>query len=312
MMDRIICKYTQGNPGPLLICLAGIHGNEHAGITALKRLDSMLLREREKNPGFVFSGTLVGLIGNIQAVEKKTRFLDSDLNRIFINEIVNEVINIESEQLTGEKRELKELLDSINQIILDANPSKIILLDIHTTSAEGGLFAIPSDDPESINLALALHAPVIKGFIKGLKGTTLHYFSNNQVANQRKVIPIVFEAGQHLDPLSINRCISAIINCLRTMECVKAKDVENHHDEILIGFSKGLPKLTKLVDRYKIDPDENFEMKPGFINFQKIKKNQELAINKHGEILSCFDGYILMPLYQKKGEDGFFIVAEDN
>jgi succinylglutamate desuccinylase len=49
-------------------------------------------------------------------------------------------------------------------------------------------------------------------------------------------------------------------------------------------------------------------MLPGFNNFDKIVKGQPLAKDKNGPIYASIDGYILMPLYQKQGEDGFFII----
>ena len=51
-------------------------------------------------------------------------------------------------------------------------------------------------------------------------------------------------------------------------------------------------------------------MKEGFKNFDRIEKGQLLATDRHGNILSPTDGLILMPLYQKQGENGFFIVRE--
>ncbi len=49
-------------------------------------------------------------------------------------------------------------------------------------------------------------------------------------------------------------------------------------------------------------------MEPGFTNFQRIFKGQVLAKNNKGDVLSPVDGNIFMPLYQKQGNDGFFIV----
>lgn len=311
-MNRIICRYTQNNPGPLFICLAGIHGNEHAGISALQRIEKMLKEELVKNPKFVFHGTFYGLAGNIQALERNIRYLETDLNRIFSNKILQEVMSCKEEVLKNERLELKQLISAINNIIEATPASNIIILDLHTTSAEGGLFAIPSDDPESIKIAKALHAPVIKGFMGGLKGTTIHYFTENKALFNHPVTALVFEAGQHEDPLSVNRIISAIINCMRTIGCVEPKDVENHHDEILISYSAGLPRLTSLVYVYKIVAGENFKMNPGFLNFQPVKKGQALASNNEGIIEATCDGYILMPLYQNKGEDGFFIVEDES
>jgi succinylglutamate desuccinylase len=51
-------------------------------------------------------------------------------------------------------------------------------------------------------------------------------------------------------------------------------------------------------------------MHPGFTNFQKVKKGELLAHDNKGEIICPHVGLILMPLYQKQGEDGFFLIRE--
>ena len=49
-------------------------------------------------------------------------------------------------------------------------------------------------------------------------------------------------------------------------------------------------------------------MKKGFKNFDPIKKGDVLAEDNTGLILAKMDGLILMPLYQSKGSDGFYVV----
>jgi succinylglutamate desuccinylase len=49
-------------------------------------------------------------------------------------------------------------------------------------------------------------------------------------------------------------------------------------------------------------------MQPDYKNFQAVEKGELLALDKHGEIRADEDGLILMPLYQKQGDDGFFLV----
>jgi succinylglutamate desuccinylase len=51
-------------------------------------------------------------------------------------------------------------------------------LDLHTTSADGGIYTIVPDHPLAIEFALGIKAPVVLGFLEGLKGTTLHYFTS--------------------------------------------------------------------------------------------------------------------------------------
>jgi len=49
-----------------------------------------------------------------------------------------------------------------------------------------------------------------------------------------------------------------------------------------------------------------------YANFDPVTKGELLAYDRHGEIRAKFDGLILMPLYQKQGNDGFFIIKDIN
>ena len=49
-------------------------------------------------------------------------------------------------------------------------------------------------------------------------------------------------------------------------------------------------------------------MEPGFRNFDPVRRAQILATDRDGEITAPESGLIMMPLYQKQGNDGFFIV----
>ena len=49
-------------------------------------------------------------------------------------------------------------------------------------------------------------------------------------------------------------------------------------------------------------------MKSNVANFQDVKKNEVLGIDKEGEVKSPINGKILMPLYQTQGSEGFYII----
>jgi succinylglutamate desuccinylase len=51
-------------------------------------------------------------------------------------------------------------------------------------------------------------------------------------------------------------------------------------------------------------------MRPGYANFQPIRRGEHLADDASGPVLAPEDGLILMPLYQSLGTDGFFLVQE--
>ncbi len=304
---RVIGSYTGQEKGPLLICFGGMHGNELAGVEALDIIFKLLEMEPESNPNFQFKGKFIGIHGNLNALEEQQRFIKKDLNRLWTDENVARILITPEEKLDTEEQEVKEILILVQQIIEEYQPDKIVMLDLHTTTAHGGIFSIATDAPESVKIAIELHAPVIKGMLRGIHGTTLHYFRPDNFEG-RQVVGIAFESGQHDDPLSVNRAIAAIINCMRTIGCVRSEHVENRHDKLLIDFSKNLPKVSELILAHSIKASDGFKMLPNFKNFQAIKKGQLLAHNNEGPIYAESDGLILMPLYQPQGDDGFFLI----
>jgi succinylglutamate desuccinylase len=303
---RKIASYTGEKRGPLLICLGGIHGNEWAGVKAIDLMGKMLEVEPITNPDFCYSGRFVGLIGNVEALKKNRRFLDVDLNRSFHEDTFQRIQSLPLKELNSEEREIAGLLEMINAEIEEYDPELTVILDLHTTTAGGGIFVLTTEDPESIRIGVELHAPVITGFLKGVDGTTMHFFTPERFG--RKMITVVFEGGQHDELLSVNRSIAAITNCMRTIGSVDPKDVENQHDHLLREFSKGLPKVAKLVMNYRVRPGEEFIMLPSFRNFQRIHRGQVLAYSHGKPILAKDDGLIIMPKYQEQGNDGFFVV----
>lgn len=305
--ERIIGTYDNNNEGPLLFVFGGMHGNEPSGVLALEEMFEMLKREPETNPDFVFHGRIVGIKGNLAAFKENKRFIVKDLNRQFTLENIHRIQNAKNDaELDSEDKELRDLLELINEEIEAYDPKKLVFLDMHTTTAFGGIFSIATNDPESQRIAVELHAPVIRKLIDGIQGTTLHYFNKENFG--RNTVAVTFESGQHDEALSIKRAIAAITNCLRSIGCVSADVVENKHDSILIEYSKGLPKIADLLYCHSIAPSDDFKMKEGYKNFHHVKKDEVLAFDKNGEIRSKNDGRILMPLYQKQGEDGFFII----
>lgn len=305
---HIIGRFVGEEPGPLFLCIAGMHGNERAGVEALETVFALLDREPLVNPDFKYNGRLLGIIGNWRAYSEGKRFIVKDLNRQWTQENVQRIRNATPSELDSEDQDLLEIHRLVEAEIAACQPTHMVLLDLHTTSATGGIFAIATDDPESIRIATGLHAPVVTGLMRGIRGTTLHYFTKENFG-----VPMAgaaFEAGQHEDPLSVNRSIAAIINCMRSICAVCAEDVEHRHDEILQEYSKNLPKIAEIIKVHSIMEGDDFTMRPGYRNFQHVSKGELLAHDRHGEIRSPADALILMPLYQPQGSDGFFLVKQ--
>ena len=309
-MDRVIGKYKGREAGPLVILIGAMHGNEGAGVKAISKLLGMLEDEPSKNPSFEFKGSVLGLIGNLKAFKRGKRFVERDLNRSWNAERIQCLLADPNLKCNEEEKEILAILQQISMEIKDVQPTEIFLIDIHTTTAFGGIFSIPSEKEASLNLAIGLKAPVITKMIDGIQGTSLHYFRSENMG-----IPttsVVFEAGQHEEEKSVDRAIAAIVSALREVGCVRPTDVENKHEDILLTYSKGLPPVSELLEIHTVIEGDGFSMKPGYKNFQPVTEGEVLARDNQGEINASRDGLILMPLYQEQGEDGFFLIRPIN
>ncbi len=308
---RIIGERTGTQAGPLLIIFAEIHGNEPAGRFAIEELFEAIDAEYSKKPDFDFRGKIVAIRGNIKAVEKNVRYIDKDLNRSWLMSETNRILATQdTDQLDAEDQEIKEILTLINGLIAKEKPTRVVVLDLHTTTAHGGIFTIPAPTEEARRIGLAMHAPVLHGFLDGLQGTSLHYFTQENFGIN--MTAVCFEAGQHNCDDSPKHAVSAIINCFTAIDGFYPEDIESKHDALLASKADSLPLEANLVYIHSVVPEDAFRMKerPIYQNFDPIEKGELLAHDKNGEVLAPFGGLILMPLYQAQGSDGFFIVQE--
>jgi len=300
-LPRIIGRYTRNIQGPLFIVIGGIHGNEPAGIDALQRVFKNLHANKPD-----FAGMVLGVSGNVRALELGERFIDMDLNRQWKAGNIERIEQTVLADLTQtEEREQKQLLTLFKYIISHTEHAPVIMMDLHSTSSTGGCFTFPLSDELSRDLALFLEQPVINGLENMMSGTTLNYFSDMKYAG------FAFEAGQHVDPITADRMEAAVWFTMERLNQIKRID-EPRRDvflKLLRSESEGLPKEVRLQYRHAIESADGFIMNPGYKNFQKIEAGEVLARDRNGDVLANQNGLILMPLYQKKGEDGFFIVS---
>jgi succinylglutamate desuccinylase len=302
MIERQIGRYTHDLDGPLLIVVSAMHGNERAGVKALDYLFKMLEVEPITNHNFQFRGEILGMIGNLEAFKQGSRYIDHDLNRIWLESSTPMIVDLH--ELT-EKEQIIELID---QKLSNSDHREVILLDLHTTSSDGGIFTIPGPGQKALEISKSLNAPVILDMMSNIKGTIMEYFNPNY--HTRPIHSLTFESGRHLDPLSVNRAIAAIINCMKYLNMVEGTDVESIHDHILKQYSQGLPKVSRLIYRHPIQEGDSYKMREGFLNFQPINQHEPLAEQNGETILSPLSGRILMPLYQKQGAEGFYIIED--
>jgi succinylglutamate desuccinylase len=308
--SRIIGRFAGNKPGPLLILTAAMHGNEKAGVLALELFFDRLEAEIASNPLYTFEGNILGIIGNLKAYEAGVRYISQDINRCWDDANILRIMHTDQRLLQNEELEISELLQAIHGVITEVSPSSIYLLDLHTTSSDGGIFCIAQDNAKSIFLAQQMSVPVVLGLLNDINGTTLHYFRPEK--HTVETAAIAFESGHHDDPNAIYRCMHAIIRLLKATSGMEGLFFEKWINPPWNQGGKNLPKMVRLAYKFHVDDPKKWSMKPGYKNFQKVCKGEVLARYDGKEICAKMDGLILMPLYQKQGQDGFFIVTEVN
>ncbi len=295
---RTLGRYEGQEAGPLLICLGGIHGNEPAGILALQKVLSRLQAQQ-----LPMRGTLVGLAGNLRALEAQTRFLDRDLNRLWLAERISQLDQLEDG--CAETLEQRELLETLRQLIR-GHRGEVFFLDLHTSSAEGQPFACIGDTIRNRRFARRFPVPVILGLEEQLEGALLEFLNN------LGVITMGFEGGEHHAQDSVRYHQAAIWRALVGAGCLPNSIPEAQQAAEDLRISRGsMPRWLGVRYRHAITPQDGFRMRPGYRNFRPVEKGEVVAEDrKQGEIATFYRARILLPLYQGMGDDGFFLALD--
>jgi predicted deacylase len=196
--DRVLGRLIGEEPGPTLIWIGGLHGNEPAGVEAIERLFEELQGREDK-----VHGEVLGLAGNRGALTVGQRFIEKDLNRIWSKERLEELRAGHLGPLSSpEDRELVELWTELEAAFSRAR-GPIYVVDFHTTSGPGCGFAVIPDTLHSRSFAMSFPVPSILGLEEEVEGTVADYLG------ERGFVVVGFEGGKHDEPLSVDHCAAA-------------------------------------------------------------------------------------------------------
>lgn len=289
--EHLIAAFSGNTAGPTLIVAGGMHGNEAAGAAALRWL-APSIEDREGS----LHGRVYFLAGNTRALSRGVRFLDTDLNRHWTPESLSGPASDE----VSEDLELEELLREIDAILITAM-DEVFVLDLHSTSADGMHFATVGDTLRNREFAQKFPVTILLGIEEQLDGTMLEYLNN------AGAVTLGFEGGQHQTERTTGNHQAMV-----WLAMVNAGILPAAHVPDLEGCKKRLSgglysRIFEVRYRHAVSTDDSFTMNPGFNNFDPIKRGDTLGRDHSGPVTATESGVILMPLYQKLGEDGFFI-----
>lgn len=300
-MNRIIGERKGDSNKVLLVLVGAIHGNETEGIHAINNILHTIDEQKLK-----INGKVIGLAGNLQAIRSKRRYLHHDLNRLWTSDFIHQLKERQPETLMAEEKEAFELIEELEHLAEEPYQKKI-LIDLHTTSAENGNFLVYPGESLNDPIVRSLKLPVVVNLEKYIQGTLMLY------CRALGFNSIVFEGGLIGSDKSIELHTYGLWQVLTSSGLIdETHDIglHIHYEELVGSLHNHLPQMVRVLHRHEIAPQDYFHMKPGFDNFQRVRRGELLAEDKKGLIHSPMNGYIFMPLYQNTGNDGFFIVEE--
>lgn len=294
--QRLIASIEKNPEWPSIIFFCCVHGNEKAGYIALQSF----FEHVEKFSDHI-QGNLYGIFGNQEAYLQNNRFLDKDLNRIWTKPHLEE---------SGRKDEVSEYYD-LSEIykllydILHKSKSKVYCIDLHTTSGPTKPFIIMNDALINREFVKNLGYPVIFNVESFIEGALLN------LMNDLGHVSLAFEGGEHYAKNSINELKTFCYKALYQSGMVSYENlIDMGIDEKY--FKSKRARYFEMIFRQVLKADDKFEMCGNYLNFQKLKKGERIAkLNSHS-IYAPKAYQIFMPLYQKKGEDGFFYIKHIN
>lgn len=295
-VERIIDHIGEHNNGPTVVFFGGIHGNEPAGILALKEVMRNLKIQKEPVYGEVYA-----IAGNLGALKQGVRFHTQDLNRIWSEARIKAVQEEQWEHSTDEK-ELLELYKLL-QSILETGKPPFYFFDLHTTSGPTSPFIVLNDSLLNRKFASNYPLPIILGIEEYLTNALLSFI------NELGYVSLGFESGQHDDPVAIQNAIDFVQHTLMLTGTIQ----RTSNEKMILKDDFGKPissahKFYEIYYQHTIKPEDEFQMLPGFINFQRVSKEESLALFNGKPFITKRKRQIFMPLYQDQGSEGFYFI----
>ncbi|WP_166435195.1 succinylglutamate desuccinylase/aspartoacylase family protein [Christiangramia sabulilitoris] len=292
---RLLKVVKRASQSPAIIFFAGIHGNEKAGYTAIEEVLNEIKIED-------IQGSIYAIAGNLKALSKNKRFLDYDLNRMWTSARMDK--RSYEKKIYREDEEQLEIQKILDEIIQEQH-AQLYFIDLHTTSSDTLPFITINDSLINRRFSRLFPVPVILGIEEYLEGPLLSHI------NKMGYVSLGFESGQHASKQAITNARAFIRLALHFAGVYSFENSEEDFRSLRIS-AKENEHFYEIVYRYNILKNEHFKMKPGFSSFEVHQKGTLLATSDDRDIYLSKKATLFMPLYQKKGEDGYYLIRKIN
>ena len=267
-------NYDSNVPGISLIIFGGIHGNEPTGIESVIKIHKKIKRNEIE----LKKGKLTFILGNPEAYRKYKRYINSDLNRSFLN-------NLNSNCEVNRAKEITKFIDSVSR--------KTIIIDLHSVSSGTIQMLAYKEESKDDNEIIKLFGNIGTHFMfhnKHLNGTLIDY------AQSKGLKCYSLECGNHNSMDTVKFATNQILRVLKIFGMIDY-ELENIQDKSDITIYETIETIkgnvtfnTKKLGRLRT----GIEIKKGTVYAHDENKNECVAKE------TC---YIVLPSNKPKARD---------
>ena len=245
-------------------------------------------------------GEFFGIAGNLSALAKGVRFVNEDLNRIWLPHRIRK-LSLPDADGTIETQEMYALNQLILEILETASPP-FYFIDLHTTSGKTEPFIVMNDSLLNRRFTKNFPLPCILGIEEYLTGALLSHI------NEMGYVAFGFESGQHTDAEAVTNAEWFIKYTLGLTGFYEMDNFSLKETRAKLNLSNTPKRFFEIYHQHLIQEDEEFSMLPGFVNLQTVSKGVDIATS-YGELITTKKSrQLFMPLYQDKGYEGFYFI----
>lgn len=279
-------RFNSLKPGPHIVILGAIHGNEPCGAIAIKKIIS----EIEQSDLELLRGTLTCVpICNPEAYKRNTRFFQRNLNRSLYP-----------------KNKPKLYEDFIDPIICKVLDEADVLLDLHSYESKGPPFGfLGNTSQREIDYCLALGIDdFVYGWSEAFDKTTRdskESMGTTEYARSVGCIATTIECGHHYNENAPDIAYRTIRNALKHLGMADYKDNKKQFTNYRFA------KMKNVFFKEKEGKVTRF-----FEHYSKVRKGEVLAEYVDGETINApGNGYIILPKMKAEVGGEWFYFAEE-
>ncbi len=304
--QRVICDHTAARPGPTLVVIGGLHGNEPAGILASEAISRAL----EQGPG-PSRGRFVALRGNLAALElnpddpaSNPRYFQHDLNRLFLDERPGHPLAPGAGPDIAQRDALRSALARIR----DEVTGPVHLIDLHTTSSDSPPIVAVEDSLPARRFAERLGLPLILGIEEDLRGLLM-----DEATHRLGAVAFIVEGGRHDDPRSA-RTLEAVLRIALASLGIADRLPGADDDPLAVTRRAAGRHAHRVYDIRHREPVRALPYEPeaGLEPFDRVRAHRTRIARQAGQdLVAAESGLLFMPNRQRDirtDDDAYFVV----